>query len=191
MRTRSRACSFRRLPLRFADDNRGSAAAEFCIILPLILAFAFGVHEVCNVIAVDRKLTLTARTMSDIVAQATAINDTEMKNVLATGKVMLQPYPADSDLKLRVSAVKIDANKQATVEWSDAEPASEARGKGPVSVPPALLIPDTELIWGEAAYKYKPGLGSFGLKSGWSYPYENNQFFARPRESSIVCRSSC
>jgi Flp pilus assembly protein TadG len=191
MRTRARAFSFRRLPRRFADDRRGSAAAEFCIILPVILIFVFGVAELCNIAAVSRKLTLTAYAMSDMVAQASAINDAGMQNVLAAGKVLLRPYPADNDLKLRVSAVNIDANKQATVQWSDAEPASEKRGAGAVTIPPALLVPNTQLIWGEVSYKYKPNYGTFSLLSAWPFTYEHYQFFARPRESSTVCRSSC
>jgi Flp pilus assembly protein TadG len=190
MQTRSRAFSFRRVPRRFADDSRGTAAMEFVIILPVILAFAFGASEICNLIAIDRKLTITARAISDIVAQDTEISDTEMTNILNAGKVILQPYPG-GDLKLRVSAVTIDADKKATVVWSDADPPSEERANGAVTIPPALLIPNTQLIWGEVAYSYKPGFGAFVLKSVWPLTYENNQFFARPRESSSVCRPSC
>lgn len=190
MRACSRAFSFRRLPRRFADDSRGLAATEFAIIFPLIVALAFGAAEVGNALTIDRKLTLTARALSDIVSQGTAVNDTEMANILKTGKVLLQPY-SDSDLKLRVSAVDIDADGKATVAWSDASPASEARAKGAVSIPAALLVPNTQLIWGEAAYDYKPNLGPFAIKPMWSFQYEKNEFFARPRESSIVCRPAC
>jgi Flp pilus assembly protein TadG len=190
MRTRARAFSFRRLPRRFADDRRGSAAAEFCIILPVILTFTFGVAEVCSIASVSRKLTLTAHAMSDMVAQATSIDDAGIQNVMAAGKLLLRPFPADADLKLRVSAVNIDANKQATVQWSDAQPASEKRA-GAVTIPPALLVPNTQLIWGEVSYKYKPNYGPFSLLVAWPFEYEHYQFFARPRESSTVCRSSC
>jgi Flp pilus assembly pilin Flp len=190
MRARSRASSFWCLPRRFADDSRGIAATEFAIIFPLIVALAFGAAEICNALTIDRKLTLTARAVSDIVSQGTAVNDTEMANILKTGKVLLEPY-AESGLKLRVSAVDIDAGGKATVAWSDAFPASEARAKGPVSLPAALLIPNTQVIWGEAAYDYKPNLGPFAIKPLWSFQYEKNEFFARPRESSTVCRPSC
>jgi hypothetical protein len=190
MRARSRASSFRCLPRRLADDSRGIAATEFAIIFPLIVALAFGASEVCNALTIDRKLTLTARAVSDIVSQGTAVNDTEMATILKTGKVLLEPY-AESGLKLRVSAVDIDAEGKATVAWSDASPASEARAKGPVSLPEALLIPNTQLIWGEAAYDYKPNLGPFAVKPLWSFKYEKNEFFARPRESTGVCRPSC
>ena len=190
MRVQSRALSFLRLPRRFADDPRGTAAAEFCIILPLMLGFAFGVSEVCNLIAVDRKLTLTAHAISDMVAQTSAVSDADMANVLNAGKVLLQPYSAN-ELKLRVSAVNIDANQNATVVWSDGSPSGEARQKGPVTVPAALRVPNTQLIWGEVAYDYKPNHGAFSLKSMWSLKYEKNQYFSRPRESSVVCRPSC
>lgn len=190
MRTLARAFSFRRLSHRFADDRRGSAAAEFCIILPVILTLTFGVAELCNIAAVSRKLTLTAYAMSDMVAASTSINDAGIQNVLSAGKLLLRPYPADGDLKLRVSAVNIDANKQATVQWSDAVPPSEKR-QGAVTIPPGLLVANTQLIWGEVSYKYKPNYGTFSLLSAWPFAYEHYQFFARPRESSTVCRSAC
>ncbi len=140
MRTRSKIFSFGCLPRRFADDSRGLAATEFAIIFPLIVAVAFGAAEICNALTIDRKLTLTARAVSDIVSQGTAVSDTEMANILKTGKTLLQPY-SDSDLKLRVSAVDVDADGKATVVWSDASPASEARPKGAVSIPDGAAHP--------------------------------------------------
>ena len=182
--------SFKLLCRRFADDERGGAAAEFAIITPAILAFAFGVSEVGNGVAAGRKASLTARAISDIVAQGKSASDAEIASVLSVGKVLMYPYP-DTNLKLRVSAIDVDANGQARVVWSDALPSSEKRANGAVTIPAALRVPSTQLIWGEVAYDYKPNLGAFTLLPTWSFKYENNNMFARPRESSVVCRTGC
>jgi Flp pilus assembly protein TadG len=182
--------SFKRLCRQFADDDRGGAAAEFAIIVPAILAFAFGVSEVGNGIAAGRKAALTARAISDIVAQGKSASDDEIASVLSVGKVLLYPYP-DTTLKLRVSAINIDSNGQASVVWSDALPSSEKRANGAVTIPAALRVPNTQLIWGEVAYDYKPNLGAFTLLPTWSFKYADNNMFARPRESSVVCRTGC
>ena len=177
---------------RFKTDQRGGALMEFGIILPVMFALAYGSSEICNAIAIDRKVTSTARMISDIVAQTTAISDPEMNNVLNAGKVLLQPYPTSS-LKIRVSAVQIDATKKATIAWSDASPAGEAHAKNKaVTIPDGLAIPNTQIIWGEVAYDFKPNSPFGAIKSVWHYKYENHEFFARPRESTgKVCRPTC
>jgi Flp pilus assembly protein TadG len=182
--------SFKRLCRRFVGDDRGGAAAEFAIVTPVILALAFGASELGNGVAAGRKASLTARAISDIVAQGKSTSDAEIANVLSVGKVLMYPYP-DTNLKLRVSAINIDSNGQASVVWSDALPASEKRGNGAVTIPAALRVPGTQLIWGEVSYDYKPNLGAFTLLPTWSFKYDKNNMFARPRESSVVCRTGC
>jgi Flp pilus assembly protein TadG len=178
-----------RLTRRFARDKRGAAAIEFAIILPVMASVAFATSELCNAVALERKLTGTARAISDIVAQDTAVSDAEMANVLNAGKVLMRPFP-DSDLKLRVTAVNIDDQGNAKVAWGDASPAGDARKKDTtVTLPPALLVPNTQIIMGEVEYNYTP-LPAV-LRAVWPFKYEDNQFFARPREASVVCRPSC
>ena len=54
-----------------ARNDRGSAAVEFAVIVPIMLTLFFGVLEFSSGIAVDRKVTLVARTMSDLTSQST------------------------------------------------------------------------------------------------------------------------
>ena len=181
--------SIARLARRFARDGRGAAAIEFAIILPVMAFVAFGTSELCNALSLARKLTVTARAISDIVAQSVAVSDADMLNVLKAGGVLLRPFP-ETTLKLRVTAVNIDNSGKATVGWSDAS-AGDPRGKDTaVTLPTALMIPNTQIIWGEVAYDYTP-LPSV-IKPLWPFTYEGNQFFARPRDSSgKVCRPAC
>lgn len=192
MNTSIPASGLKRQARRFAADQRGGALIEFAIIIPVLLGVAYGATEACNVIAVDRKVSTTARTVSDIVAQAVAVSDTDMANVLNAGKVLLQPYPTDT-LKIRVSAVQIDATKKATIVWSDASAGAEARKPNDtVTIPDGLAIANTQIIWGEVAYDFKPNSPIGALKAVWNFKYEDNQFFARPRESTgKVCRPTC
>ena len=69
MRTMTAAKIVSRLPGAVADlarDRRGLAAVEFALIVPLMLVLFYGTLEFSSGVAVDRKVTLVARTLSDL-----------------------------------------------------------------------------------------------------------------------------
>ena len=51
-------------------NERGNAAVEFAIIVPIMLTMFFGMVEFSSGIAVNRKVTLVARTLSDLTSQS-------------------------------------------------------------------------------------------------------------------------
>ena len=50
-------------------DERGVSAVEFAMLLPLMLTLYLGAVEISQGIGADRKVTLTARTVADLVSQ--------------------------------------------------------------------------------------------------------------------------
>ena len=70
----------------------------------------------------------------------------------------MAPFPV-SNLKVTVTSVQIDATGKATVDWSDTLNGT-ARAKGStVTLPAALNVANTSLIWSEVQYSYKPVIG--------------------------------
>ena len=53
---------------RLIGDERGVSAVEFALLLPLMLTLYLGAVEVSQGIGADRKVTLTARTIGDLVS---------------------------------------------------------------------------------------------------------------------------
>src|SRR4030088_2476740 len=51
-------------------DQAGIAATEFAVIVPIMLVMFFGTVEFSSGVAVDRKVTLIARTLSDLTSQS-------------------------------------------------------------------------------------------------------------------------
>jgi Flp pilus assembly protein TadG len=167
----------------FVRERRAASAVEFALITPLMLLMYFGTVELSQGVALDRKVTLTARTLSDLVAQSTSISNTDMSNVFAASAAILTPY-LSSPLQARVTAVYINAAGIANVIWSDGYNMT-GRGVGSVvTVPAGLLVPNTELIWGEASYAYTPTVG-YVVKNTINL---SETYYARPRQSNTVCR---
>jgi Flp pilus assembly protein TadG len=167
-----------------AGDERGVSAVEFAMLLPLMLTLYLGAVEVSQGVGADRKATLTARTICDLVSQVASVSDSDMTNALNAAASVMVPYPV-GNLKVTVTSVKIDAAGKATVDWSDTLNGT-ARGKGStVTLPAALNVPNSSLIWSEVQYTYKPVVGyvvtgTMTLK---------DQIYMRPRLSESVART--
>ena len=176
------------VPPRMADflsDRRGVSAVEFAMVLPLMLTLWLGTSEVSQAIGIDRKVTLSARAVADLVAQVPSINNSGMNDVMAASGAIMAPFPL-SNAKMTVSQIFIDGNGVAKITWSDTKNGT-AHGVGTVvTVPAALKINNTYLLWGEAEYTYSPSfgtviVGTVNLK---------DQIFMRPRLSESVTRSA-
>ena len=58
-----------------------------------------------------------------------------------------------------MSEVTIDANGNAKIVWSDTLNGTGAAVGSTVTLPTALTIANTSLIWSEVQYSYKPTIG--------------------------------
>lgn len=167
----------------FTRDVRGMAAVEFAIILPMMLTIFFGTIEVSNGVTVDRKVTLAARTLSDLISQGTTATDTDVSNAFKMGAAIMTPYAA-TPLKQRVTAIWIDDTGIAKVVWSAGSNMAPLGAGETVSVPAELVANSTELIMSEISYTYTPAVG-FVMTSGVTL---SDSTYTRPRQSIKVER---
>jgi Flp pilus assembly protein TadG len=154
---------------RLVRDQRGLAAIEFAMLLPLMLTLYLGGVELSQAIGADR--------------QGTSVNNSEMTNILNAALAVVAPYPT-SNLKVTVSSINVDAQGAGKIGWSDSYNSTARPVNQAVTLPSALQIPNTTLIWGEVSYAYTPTIGyiitgTMTLK---------DQIYMRPRQSTTVTR---
>jgi Flp pilus assembly protein TadG len=183
---RARSCMElykQRLP-DFAGDQRGVSAIEFAMLAPVMIALYFGVVEISQGIAAQRKVTMTARTIADLVSQTQNATDTYVTNALNAATAVMAPFP-DSKLKITVSSIAI-ANGTAKVSWSETKNGT-ARAKGStVALDAALAIDGGTLIWSEVEYAYTPAIGY--VISGTLTM--KDRLYMRPRQAACVTRQN-
>ncbi len=144
---------------RFSRDCRGVSAVEFAIIAPVMIGLYLGCVEVSDGVAADRKVSLIVDALANLPSQVTTISTADMTNILNASSSIMAPYSA-STLTATVSCLKIDANGKVTVAWSAATANGTARAVGSsVTIPAALAVPSTSLLFGEASYGYTPAIG--------------------------------
>jgi hypothetical protein len=186
----------RRCAVNMLGDSSGIAATEFAVIVPLMLAMFFGTVEFSSGVAVDRKVTLVARTLSDLTSRSpSTTSDTELQNIFAASSAILSPYSV-TPVQPTISEIYVDASKVAKIQWSKSATLSLVSGapkavlknsshsKGDVvTIPPGLQVPGTYLIWSEIDYKYVPAVGYMMNKLGVTL---HDATYTRPRQSACV-----
>ncbi|WP_436215736.1 TadE/TadG family type IV pilus assembly protein [Bradyrhizobium sp. LjRoot220] len=170
----------RRSALDLSGDTRGIAAVEFAMVVPLMLVLFFGTVEFSSGIAVDRKVTLMARTLSDLTSQNVSVTSTQLNNIFNASTSIMTPYPA-SEVNARIVELYVDANLSVKQIWSATSGA--APPSGTVTIPAALKVADTYLIYSEVSYNYKPAIGYVMTKTGINL---TDFTYTRPRQSQCV-----
>ncbi|WP_420799256.1 TadE/TadG family type IV pilus assembly protein [Nitrobacter vulgaris] len=165
------------------------AATEFAMIVPMMLVMLFGTIEVSSGVAVNRKVTLVARTLSDLTSQSRGVNDADVTNFLAASYGIMWPYNS-APVQATISELYIDpATSVARVQWSQGQ---APRGTGStVGIPPGLIgrdssgnvLPNQYLIFSEVSYLYEPVLGYVISKAGIRL---SDTTYTRPRKFSCV-----
>jgi Flp pilus assembly protein TadG len=184
----------RRKARALARDSKGIAATEFAVIVPIMLVMFFGTVEFSSGVAVDRKVTLIARTLSDLTSQAlNTVNDAYLQNVFTASIAIMTPYPA-TPTTAQISQIYVDSSKVAKVVWSkgatigsaatQATLGNSTRNAGDtITIPPDLLVKQTYLILSEVSYLYTPTIGYVMAKAGVNL---NDVAYTRPRQSTCL-----
>lgn len=159
-----------------ARDVRGLAAVEFALILPVMLVTLFGVIGTTTALSIDRKVTMIARTMSDLVSQGDAVSSADIDNFYAVGQAILYPYsPAKNPVSggplwMRISELYVNPGSgQVRVQWSEVR-GIKASGvdDDPLPVGDQVAMPD-DLIGRAADNSILPN--QYFILSEVDYPY--------------------
>ena len=179
-----------RLALRFAaaralKDDRGVAAVEFAILLPIMILMNLALVEVTEGVRLDRKVNQLARTLADLTSQEKSVTGVNLSNYKDISKAVLAPYnPAI--VKVRITSIIVRPNLTNCVNWSwasgmTAHPADAAAPNFPATLYDASAPSWQSVIMAEVQYLYAPAthhvIGSINL---------GERTFMRPRISDRV-----
>jgi Flp pilus assembly protein TadG len=143
---------------RFTGDRRGVSAVEFAFIAPVMVGLYLGCVEISDGVAADRKVSLVVDALSNLSSQVTTISSAQMTNILNASSSIIQPYSA-SNLTATLSCLKIDANRNVTVAWSATLNGTARAAGSSVTIPSALAVANSQLLFAEASYAYTPTIG--------------------------------
>jgi Flp pilus assembly protein TadG len=178
---------------RLMRDTRGVAAVEFAVILPIVLVLFFGTIEVSTGVAVDRKVIILTRTLSDLISQAQKLEANDISNAFNISSAVMAPY-SSGPVQAKISQIYIDPTTLvAKVKWSAGSNTAPRNCNDVVTtlVPDGIKIGGTYLIMSEVNYDYRPVAGMDGSGS-FSPPtfHLSDRTFTRPRQTDSVSNPS-
>jgi Flp pilus assembly protein TadG len=177
--------------------QRGVSAVEFALIAPVMLLMLFGAAEASLAVAVDRKVTIAASTVADLVAQQESLDCPTLQEIVKVSRMVFAPYDGGSTATLSVAHVTVDAGTP-KVQWSKVVDVSTCTNAPSMPVGSTISIGGNTslvrdmvetgggIIVGEAKLTHQPGLTSFFASSITM----SERFYLRPRASSQVCWDS-
>jgi Flp pilus assembly protein TadG len=175
--------------LRGGASERAAAAVEFALVLPIGLLLFTGAFIYGTVNEINRKLTLTARDVTDLVTQYSAITSSDMTALLNSAAQVMAPF-STTGLTLVVSQVTVNTSGVGTINWCAPSCVSGYSVNSTISTLPSSIsgLPratgqsTVTVIWGHAAYSYTPSIG-YMLTNTFNL---SDDVFLSPRVSSTI-----
>jgi Flp pilus assembly protein TadG len=194
------------------NDARATAAVEAALILPVALTmFALLIYG-AEAFAIQRKVTLTARTVTDLVTQAAPTqmssgaslvshsqsgDNPGIDTYLGVSSSVLTPY-ASANLSMLISEVQVNSDQvTAVVQWSEPCPSSACPNNGLTARPlgQTITLPTglgtgqagSYFVLGEVAYNYTP-LQIFTPATALTL---HDAIYLTPRQSTSISCTDC
>jgi Flp pilus assembly protein TadG len=167
------------------SDRRGMALVEFALLLPIMLTLFLGGYQLTQASACQRRVTIVARAIADLVSQYSLIDATQVATILDASSQILLPYDV-AKATSRVSLIRVDATRKVTVVWSEAENTTPRATGAFTALPTAMKIADSYYVFSEVTYDYSPVGGRFA----WPLTFTQSMYMV-PRKSDAVECSTC
>ena len=166
----------------FRRENKGLAAIEFAMLVPILLSLYMGAVEIGQALTVDRKLSSLAGAAGDLVAQSQQIDQTSIDDIFNITNSILSPYDS-AGLKITISSVVSDVDNVQSVDWSVSNTGSaHAEGSTIPGMSANVTEPNSSVIVTEVEYAYNSPVTYY-----ITGPLEMSQiFYTRPRKSLQV-----
>jgi Flp pilus assembly protein TadG len=171
---------------RVVHDNKGVAAVEFAMIVPVMFVLFVGSVEFSQAITVDRRVTQVASSTADLIARTKSTTTSEVNGVMEIISALMAPYD-DAPLKLTVLNVYSDPNNATDTKvcWSynhNGGAVNYTNGQA-YTLPSGVVQAGESVIVAEVTYTYTPIIFHYFITSSMTF---TETFYLKPRLSSSV-----
>lgn len=160
-------------PVRaFLRSQRGIAATEFALTLPIWVILTLGCVDGAFCLLINERVDRIAYSVADIVTQQQSVTKADLDNTFLAAGELMKPFPFGAQGLVIVSSIYKAAGQGAIIKWQYSGGGTLSRASkigttgGAPSLPTGLTLNDNDnLIVSEAFYTFTPMFASSGLFS--------------------------
>ena len=161
--TRSQVSAFR-------SATAGIAAVEFAFVAPVLVFLFLATVEGSDALSTSRRVSLSANTLADLVAQETRVQKSDLDDLFLGMKDIIDYTPGSGNtIDYRVVSLVVDPSTDETiVHWSLDDQGNEPYTAGQKYTGDAdvsLLDPNASIVVSEIAYAYQPTISRVLINS--------------------------
>ena len=140
-------------------DSRGAALVEFALVFPILIALLGLVMMAGESQEISRKVTMTARTLTDLASQQANIGTSSgtynYTQILNAASLVIAPFDP-ATMTMTVSEIQVTAANTGTVIWSEARNGTGALPAGSTVTLSGNLPVTQYIIQGTVSYTFSP-----------------------------------
>ncbi|HUY68203.1 MAG TPA: TadE/TadG family type IV pilus assembly protein [Alphaproteobacteria bacterium] len=148
---------------RFLRSQRGVAAVEFALTLPIWTTLLLGTTDGAYCMLINERIDRIAYSVTDIVTQQETVTDAGLNTILDAAAQIMQPFPFGADGVVIVTSIYKPAGLPPVIEWqysgggSLARPSKIGSPGQTAALPNGLVLNDNDnIIISEVYYTYSP-----------------------------------
>jgi Flp pilus assembly pilin Flp len=176
---------------RFLREERGFAAAEFALLLPILITILMGCFEAGRYILLRQKLDRASSSVADLVSQATTgLTSAMLDDIYIGADKVVEPFDLAGKGRVIVTSVyREDSTEDPTIKWQcqgggiyGAESKIGVEMNDPADMSSIEMGAGWNVIVAEVYYDYEPVLfeGIFDPQVAY------HRSFTRPRGPSLL-----
>ena len=177
----TRLASLKRRLARFHADDRGVAATEFILLLPIMLVLSFGLAEVYVEHATEDQFLRYVHQTGDILAREPTLTTSEITAIRNTSDQMVKGFDSGRTVDIHVASIGFKADGTPVILWQ------RSAGASPITVNPTEVadmgLPTDTIIRVQAHMSYTSPFNFI-----WESTSRNitSVAYFRPRETRAI-----
>ncbi len=181
--------NWRKLVGKLKRDDSGMAAIEMAFIFPVMVTMLVGLVDVTDGLSANRKVTITANTLGDLISQEPGTTDrTNLDGIFAGAIQTMVPYDGTL-VGLEVFTFRKIGSNAPKLEWEYRSGTNCGAAPGVTGEMTTLMSQGNDLIISRACYNFSYILGS--LFSGATSFKMEDEMTLRPRKSLQLDCTDC
>jgi hypothetical protein len=173
--------------LSFLRDATAMAAIEMAFVFPVMVILYVGLVDVTNLVSINRRVTLTASTLADLVTQVDGSTTmAEIDGIFESARSIFEPHPVDG-ISLSLFAFRLNGGTP-QLRWKHTNGADCGATPSGGEEMEGLMEDGNDIVVARVCYDHAAIIGAF-LGTG---DFEiDDELMLRPRQANTLLCSDC